>query len=78
MPYRNSEEMNINFNSCFYADKHKPIHVCMYVVQKESTIELMSPKTHSNSEASVTTYLNILLLYSLLLNSLFFSGSSNV
>lgn len=26
MTYRNSEEMNIDFNGCFYADKHKPIH----------------------------------------------------
>lgn len=26
MTYRNSEEMNIDFNSCFYADKHKSIH----------------------------------------------------
>lgn len=47
MTHRNSEEMNIDFNSCFYADKHKPIHVCMHVVQKESTIELTSPKTHA-------------------------------
>lgn len=46
MTYRNSEEMNIDFDSCFYADKHKPIRVCMYVVLKESTIDLTSPKTH--------------------------------